>query len=96
MDPSIKTSRVFNTVHVWDVVRSRLNESLHRVRRYIFWYFNGLFVLLSFSGLVPGEDAPDIVANTFLAGVRPEQMEKIGLGFLKHRERKSITAQLIH
>jgi hypothetical protein len=39
------------------------------------------------SGLVPNEDAPDIIANTFLAEVTQEQLDAIGLGFLQHRER---------
>ena len=34
------------------------------------------------SGLVPGEDAPDIIVNTFLAGVTDEQMAAVGKGFL--------------
>jgi hypothetical protein len=40
------------------------------------------------SGLVPGEDAPDIIANTFLQTITPEQMEQVGKGFLCHRECK--------
>jgi len=38
------------------------------------------------SGLVPSEDAPDIIANTFLAEVTQEQLDAIALGFLQHRE----------
>ena len=41
------------------------------------------------SGLVPNEDAPDIVANTFLEEVTEDQLDKIALGFLQHRERKA-------
>jgi len=41
------------------------------------------------SGLVPNEDAPDIVANTFLEEVTEDQLDKIGLGFLQHREHKA-------
>jgi hypothetical protein len=40
------------------------------------------------SGLVPGEDAPDIIANTFLQTITPEQIERVGKGFLCHRECK--------
>ena len=41
-------------------------------------------------GLIPGEDAPDIVANTFLDQVTTQQLEDIGLSFLEHRERRSV------
>jgi hypothetical protein len=44
--------------------------------------------LQSSSGLVPGEDAPDIIANTFLQTITPEQIERVGKGFLCHRECK--------
>jgi hypothetical protein len=37
---------------------------------------------------VPSEDAPDIIANTFLAEVTQKQLDAIGLGFLQHRERE--------
>ena len=40
--------------------------------------------MLFSSGLVPAEDAPDIVANTFLAGITEEQVDDVGYGFLKH------------
>jgi hypothetical protein len=40
----------------------------------------------SLSGVLDGQDAPDIVANTFLDQVNEEQMEAIGYGFLSHRE----------
>lgn len=45
-------------------------------------------LLYLYSGLVPSEDAPDIVANTFLAEVTKEQLDAIGIGFLEHRECK--------
>jgi hypothetical protein len=32
------------------------------------------------------QDAPDIVANTFLAQVTAEQLKNIGYSFLEHRE----------
>jgi hypothetical protein len=40
------------------------------------------------SGLIPADDAPDIVANTFLATLSDETLKKIRYGFLEHRERK--------
>lgn len=40
---------------------------------------------LHFSGLVPGEDAPDIVANTFLHTVEDKQMTDINLAFMGSR-----------
>lgn len=41
---------------------------------------------LNYSGLIPNEDAPDIIANTFLAEVTEEELEKVGKAFLGHRE----------
>ena len=41
---------------------------------------------MSFSGLVPNEDAPDITANTFLADISQEELAQIGRAFLSHRE----------
>lgn len=43
-------------------------------------------VLPQTRGLIPGEDAPDIIANTFLAGITEKQMDAVGRGFLAHRE----------
>src|ERR1700722_11342568 len=37
---------------------------------------------------MPGEDAADIIANTFLANITDKQINEVGLGFLQHRERK--------
>jgi hypothetical protein len=42
--------------------------------------------LSAHSGLVPNEDAPDIVANTFLAEVTQDELDKVGRAFLCHRE----------
>lgn len=39
-------------------------------------------------GLIEGEDAPDVVANTFLDHITDETLAKIGTAFLQHRERK--------
>lgn len=40
------------------------------------------------SGLVPEEDAPDILANTFLAEITERQLDDVHVGFLGHRERE--------
>jgi len=40
------------------------------------------------SGLIPADDAPDIVANTFLAALPDETLRNIRYGFLEHRERE--------
>ena len=37
---------------------------------------------------VPADDAPDIVANTFLAQLSDEKLIAIQYGFLDHRESK--------
>jgi len=36
--------------------------------------------------VAPADDAPDIVANTFLATLSEETPKKIRYGFLEHRE----------
>jgi len=41
-----------------------------------------------YRGLIPADDAPDIVANTFLAQLSDETLKKIRYGFLEHRERE--------
>lgn len=41
-------------------------------------------------GLTPGQDAPDIVASTFLDQTSEEQLKKVGYAFLSHRERKFV------
>ena len=41
-------------------------------------------------GLIPGQDAPDIVANTFLDQTSEEQLKQIGYAFLSHRERRFV------
>ena len=43
-------------------------------------------------GVLPGEDAPDIVANTFLAQMSEKTLQDIGYGFLDHRERETNTS----
>ncbi|KAJ3752657.1 hypothetical protein EV360DRAFT_75166 [Lentinula raphanica] len=71
VDPTLRTKRPATSVTVWDLLKLRMDMALHRAR----------------SGLVPGEDAPDIIANTFLSSITEEQIRHIGLnGFLMHRE----------
>jgi hypothetical protein len=41
-----------------------------------------------YSGLIPADDAPDIVANTFLATLSDETLKNIRYSFLEHRERE--------
>ncbi|KAF9072255.1 hypothetical protein BDP27DRAFT_1418172 [Rhodocollybia butyracea] len=74
-DSTLRGRRPSTSVTVWDALKSNMDISLHRAR----------------SGLVPGEDAPDITANTFLSSINEEQILSIGLkGFLKHRELRSV------
>ncbi|KAJ7198510.1 hypothetical protein GGX14DRAFT_374030, partial [Mycena pura] len=69
-DPKLAQSRPALTVTVWDLVKSRMSQALQRVR----------------GGLDEVEDAPDIIANTFLHDITLEQLQEIGRGFLAHRE----------
>ncbi|KAF8517098.1 hypothetical protein JB92DRAFT_3307239, partial [Gautieria morchelliformis] len=73
-DPTLATKRPATTVIVYDAVKNRMDEALERARR----------------GLIPGEDAPDIVANTFLENVTDDQFHGIGLAFLQHRELRMV------
>ncbi|PPQ75836.1 hypothetical protein CVT26_001130 [Gymnopilus dilepis] len=73
-DPTLSARRPATSVHVWDSLRGRMNEASQRTR----------------DGLVPAEDAPDIIANTFLASITDEQMAEVGKGFLTHRELRSV------
>ena len=41
-------------------------------------------------GLILGQDAPDIIANTFLDQTSKEQLKQIGYAFLSHQEHKFI------
>ncbi|KAF8816577.1 hypothetical protein BYT27DRAFT_7229903 [Phlegmacium glaucopus] len=79
-DPTLTRRRPATSVRVWDALKGRMNEALHRVRKKVFF----------FGGLIPEEDAPDIIANTFLAGITDEQMAAVGKGFLSHRELRSV------
>lgn len=47
------------------------------------------------SGLIPTQDAPDIIANTFLEQVSDTQLFNIRFGFLDHRERKASCSYLV-
>ncbi|PPQ74282.1 hypothetical protein CVT24_001198 [Panaeolus cyanescens] len=73
-DPSLASTRPATSVHVWDSLKGRMNEALQRVR----------------DGLVPAEDAPDIVANTFLSAITEDELKRVGKGFLMHRELRSV------
>jgi len=71
-DPTLATERPSTTVHVYDAVKTRMDEVLQNARE----------------GLIPAKDAPDIIANTFLAQLSDETLKKIRYGFLDHRELK--------
>ncbi|KAJ7721854.1 hypothetical protein B0H14DRAFT_2642323 [Mycena olivaceomarginata] len=65
------------TVIVWDAIKNRMDEALERVR----------------SALDDGEDASDIIANTFLAEVTQDQLDRVGMGFLARRHRGTTAAR---
>ena len=46
--------------------------------------------LTVYRGLIPAEDAPDIIANTFLAQLSDDTLTQIRYGFLDHRERQFV------
>ncbi|KAJ7252582.1 hypothetical protein C8J57DRAFT_1351069 [Mycena rebaudengoi] len=71
-NPKLRLTRPCATVLVYDETKTRMDEALERLR-------NGL-------RLAPEEDAPDIIANTFLAQVTDDQLKSIGYGLLQHRE----------
>jgi len=49
-----------------------------------------LTCLILYSGQMgPNEDAPDIVANTFLAEITQQELDEVRKAFLMHRECKS-------
>jgi hypothetical protein len=89
-DPSLAIKRPATTVYVYDEVKTCMDEALQRARGYVCVnvpaYLQVLTVILCSSGLIEGEDAPDIVANTFLDRVSDEQLQEIGYSFLDHRE----------
>jgi hypothetical protein len=88
-DPNLAAARPATTVVVYDAVKTRMDEALERARSYVSHLLMVDFSATEewiISGLIPGEDAPDIVANTFLDQVTAQQLEDIGLGFLEHRE----------
>ncbi|KAF8130928.1 hypothetical protein K438DRAFT_1643350, partial [Mycena galopus ATCC 62051] len=70
VDPTLAQKRPAATFIVWEAIKNRMDEALERVR----------------NGLDETEDAPDIRANTFLPEVTEEQLQKIGYGFLSHRQ----------
>ncbi|KAF9062011.1 hypothetical protein BDP27DRAFT_1369177 [Rhodocollybia butyracea] len=73
-DPTLRTRRPATSVTVWDLLKTRMDTALTKAR----------------CGLIPGEDAVDIIANTFLSKITEEQILNVGLkGFLMHRELRS-------
>jgi hypothetical protein len=87
-DAALASTRPAATVYVWDLVKTRMREAIVRHRQWVtqshFPIADSLF--MSCRGLILGQDAPDIVANTFLDQTSEEQLKKIGYGFLSHRE----------
>ncbi|KAJ7835416.1 hypothetical protein B0H13DRAFT_2240081 [Mycena leptocephala] len=70
-NPKLKSERPCTTVLVYDETKTRMDQACERER----------------SGMIEAEqDAPDIIANTFLAQVTAEQLKTIGYSFLEHRE----------
>ncbi|KAG6848797.1 hypothetical protein H0H93_013955 [Arthromyces matolae] len=72
-DPTLATTRPGATVYVYRLAKTRMDEALQN----------------AYTGLIKGDDAPDVVANTFLEQLPQETLDKIGIGFLSHRELKS-------
>ncbi|KAJ7439525.1 hypothetical protein B0H11DRAFT_2355825 [Mycena galericulata] len=69
--PSLAKRRPAASVIVYDSIKTRMDEALEREG----------------NGLTPEEDAPDILARTWLSQVTEEQLKDIGFGFLSHRRR---------
>ncbi|KAF8221946.1 hypothetical protein L208DRAFT_1382060 [Tricholoma matsutake] len=78
-DPGLAHKHLATSIIVWNAIKNRMDEALERVR----------------NGLMPDEDAPDIIANTFLMEVMQEQLDEIGLGFLQHWELQSVCGAAI-
>ncbi|KAG6848859.1 hypothetical protein H0H93_013373 [Arthromyces matolae] len=72
-DPTLASRRPAATIYVYQLAKTRMDEALKN----------------SYVGLVADDDAPDVVANTFLAQLSEEALDRIGDGFLSHRELKS-------
>ncbi|KAG6908224.1 hypothetical protein DXG01_005696 [Tephrocybe rancida] len=72
-DPTLATQRPATTVYVYQLAKTRMDEALKN----------------SYTYVTNADDAPDVVANTFLAQLSEETLDKIGYGFLAHRELKS-------
>jgi hypothetical protein len=88
-NPLLASTRPAATVYVWDLVKTRMREAIVRHRQYVLIMLHSFrWLTLHHRGLIPGQDAPDIVANTFLDQTSEEQLEKIGHAFLSHRERE--------
>jgi hypothetical protein len=86
-DAALASTRPAATIYVWDLVKTRMREAIVRHRQWVTPSFSRCrWLIMSCRGLIPGQDAPDIVANTFLDQTSEKQLRKIGYGFLSHRE----------
>ncbi|KAF8055687.1 hypothetical protein FPV67DRAFT_1741394 [Lyophyllum atratum] len=72
-DPMLAVQRPATSVYVYDLLKTKMDEALKN----------------SHEGLIAGGDAPDVVANTFLDQLSDKTLDKIGYGFLDHRELKA-------
>lgn len=95
-NPMLATTRPATTVYVYDAVKTRMDEALRNARRWEVFLFFIFQRLMSSRGLIPAEDAPDIIANTFLAQLSDETLKRIRYGFLDHRECKYLAPEIIH
>jgi hypothetical protein len=70
-EPTLAAKQPTTTVHVYDAVKARMAEALQIVRQYVPSRpcCNPYRIVVFVRGLVTGEDAPDIVTNTFLRGI---------------------------
>ncbi len=86
-DPLLTKRKPATNVLVYDAIKDRMDAALTRSCRCVLpdlLLSNNLNSEFFYSGIDSNEDAVDIVANTFLAGVTSEQLLKIALGFLQH------------
>ncbi|KAJ3527219.1 hypothetical protein NMY22_g9867 [Coprinellus aureogranulatus] len=75
-DPNLRDKRPITSGIIWDSVKTEMDKAVKRVR----------------SGMDVGadEDVPDIIHNTFLDRMSQEDLKKIGIGFLLHRNLRSV------
>ncbi|KAF9559208.1 hypothetical protein CPC08DRAFT_751027 [Agrocybe pediades] len=72
-DPSLELRRPAKSIYMWEALKGRMNDAIKRER----------------TGIGITDDAVDITANTFLEGINDEQIEKVSMAFLTHRELRS-------